>query len=33
MTASGVIQIVLYFVVVAVLTKPVGLFLTRVYQG
>jgi potassium-transporting ATPase potassium-binding subunit len=33
MTASGVIQIVLYFVVVAVLTKPVGLYLTRVYQG
>ncbi len=33
MSASGVIQIVLYFILVAVLTKPVGLFLTRVYQG
>ncbi|MFZ0592733.1 MAG: potassium-transporting ATPase subunit KdpA [Bryobacteraceae bacterium] len=33
MSASGVIQIVLYFIIIAVLTKPVGLFLTSVYQG
>jgi potassium-transporting ATPase potassium-binding subunit len=33
MSASGVIQIFLYFAVIAILTKPVGLFLTRVYQG
>jgi K+-transporting ATPase ATPase A chain len=33
MTAVGVIQIVAYFLVLLALTKPVGLFMSRVFQG
>src|SRR5580704_14292384 len=33
MTSLGIFQIVFYFLVVLALTKPVGLFLTRVFTG
>jgi len=33
MTTSGVLQILVYFLAVAALTKPVGLFLANVFQG
>jgi len=33
MTTPGVVQIVVFFLVVIALTKPMGLFLTRVYEG
>src|SRR5262245_48505663 len=33
MTTLGWAQIAIYFVVIAVLTKPVGLYLFRVYEG
>jgi K+-transporting ATPase ATPase A chain len=33
MTTPGVLQIVIFFFVIVVLTKPMGIFLTRVYEG
>ena len=33
MTSLGIFQIVSYFLVVLALTKPVGLFLTKVFTG
>jgi K+-transporting ATPase ATPase A chain len=33
MTPSGILQIVFYFVVLAALTKPLGSFMARVFQG
>jgi K+-transporting ATPase ATPase A chain len=33
MTTPGVLQIVVFFLVVVALTKPMGLFLTQVYEG
>src|SRR5262249_21258036 len=33
MTSVGVLQILAFFAVVLVLTKPVGLFMARVFQG
>ncbi|HVN53213.1 MAG TPA: potassium-transporting ATPase subunit KdpA [Anaerolineaceae bacterium] len=33
MTLSGWVQILIYFVVLIALAKPLGLFMTRVYQG
>ncbi len=33
MTSSGVFQILFYFLVLLALTKPVGLFLARLFQG
>ncbi len=33
MTAAGIVQIVLYFVIIALLTKPVGSFLANLYEG
>ena len=33
MTTPGVLQIVLFFLAIVALTKPMGLFLTQVYEG
>ena len=33
MTSSGVFQILLYLVVLTLLTKPLGIFMTKVYNG
>ncbi len=33
MTAVGVFNIVLYFLAILAITKPIGLFMTRVFQG
>ena len=33
MTASGLFQIALYFLVLLALTKPLGLYMSRVFQG
>lgn len=33
MTPAGVIQILVFFTVLILITKPIGLYLTRVYQG
>ena len=33
MTASGVLQLILYVVVLVVLAKPLGLYMARVYEG
>ena len=33
MTSNGILQIVLYFLVVCALTKPLGIYLARVYSG
>src|SRR5262249_13150157 len=33
MTANGILQIVLYFVVLLLLVKPLGLYMARVYEG
>jgi potassium-transporting ATPase potassium-binding subunit len=33
MTANGILQIVLYFVVLLLLVKPLGAYMARVYQG
>jgi potassium-transporting ATPase potassium-binding subunit len=33
MTANGIAQIVIYFLVILVLTKPLGAFMARVYEG
>src|SRR5215469_179863 len=33
MTVVGVLNIVVYFVLILVLTKPVGVFMTRLFQG
>src|SRR5258708_4823947 len=33
MTANGILQIVLYLVVLLLLVKPLGLYMARVYQG
>ena len=33
MTASGIFQILLFFAVILLLTKPMGIYLTRVYNG
>jgi K+-transporting ATPase ATPase A chain len=33
MTTSGILQLVLYVVVLLVLAKPLGAFMARVYQG
>lgn len=33
MTANGLLQIALYFIIIALLTKPLGGFMTRVFKG
>src|SRR6516225_6638263 len=33
MTSVGILQILLFFAIILVLTKPVGLFMARVFQG
>src|SRR5215470_2587892 len=33
MTPNGILQIVFYFVVILLLTKPLGTYMTRVFQG
>ena len=33
MTSIGVLQIVVYFLILLAITKPVGLFMTRVFNG
>src|SRR5689334_8974702 len=33
MTSSGILQIVAFFGIVLVLTKPIGLFMSRLFQG
>src|ERR1700756_4993121 len=33
MTSIGVLQILLFFGIILVLTKPVGLFMSRLFQG
>lgn len=33
MTTNGILQIILYLVVLALLTKPMGVYLTKVYNG
>jgi potassium-transporting ATPase potassium-binding subunit len=33
MTANGIFQILLYFFVILLLTKPMGLFMTRLFEG
>lgn len=33
MTANGIFQIVIYFLVIVALTKPIGAFMVRVFQG
>ena len=33
MTPSGVFQIVIYFLVIVALTKPVGAFMARLFEG
>ena len=33
MTPAGIIQIVVYFAILVAVTKPAGLFMTRVFQG
>jgi potassium-transporting ATPase potassium-binding subunit len=33
MTSTGVLQVVIYFLILLALTKPVGLYMTRVFNG
>ncbi|MBV9241743.1 MAG: potassium-transporting ATPase subunit KdpA, partial [Acidobacteria bacterium] len=33
MTANGILQIIFYIVLLTLLTKPLGVYMTRVYQG
>jgi K+-transporting ATPase ATPase A chain len=33
MTANGLFQIAIYFLVLLALTKPLGLYMTKVMQG
>ena len=33
MTANGLLQIAIYFIIIAALTKPVGWYMTRVFSG
>jgi len=33
MTLLGIAQILIYFLLIVVLTKPIGLFMYRVYEG
>lgn len=33
MTSAGILQIIVYFAILVALTKPVGLFLTRLFDG
>src|ERR1051326_5943489 len=33
MTANGLIQIVVYFLILLALTKPIGIYLARVFNG
>jgi K+-transporting ATPase ATPase A chain len=33
MTATGILQIVVFFLIILALTKPVGLFMSRLFQG
>jgi K+-transporting ATPase ATPase A chain len=33
MTSTGVLQIIIYFLILLALTKPVGLYMTRVFNG
>lgn len=33
MTLNGILQILVFFAIIAILTKPVGLYLTRVFEG
>ena len=33
MTANGLIQIVVYFLILLALTKPIGLFMARLFSG
>ena len=33
MTSMGVLQIVVFFGIVALITKPMGLYMSRLFQG
>ncbi|MEQ1646708.1 MAG: potassium-transporting ATPase subunit KdpA, partial [Pyrinomonadaceae bacterium] len=33
MTFNGILQILVFFAIIALLTKPVGIYMTRVYSG
>jgi K+-transporting ATPase ATPase A chain len=33
MTTNGVLQIVIYFLIILALTKPIGAFMARLFEG
>src|ERR1700704_1707658 len=33
MTTNGILQIVIYFGLILIVTKPIGLFMSRLFQG
>ena len=33
MTPNGILQIVVYFLIILALTKPIGVFMARLFEG